>query len=351
MFPGLAGVFLQDLVKKKYPHADKPGATAAYEHDDTISEQIALTWTLLEASTAEAVVIFGDVPRLEFVERYGEFVNGDSVRVGNKDRRIYHTRHPQHTAIDATVSQLKELRRHLEKMFLDRVQTKIDFAYVDKLIEQRTRVAPPKESLSSTPPRPSTSQSKMKELTGIFDRSAFMRALYEDPQGPYKDRVQNAKRAWKNGAHEGHSSKMKEHWADGVYDRVHAGNSEKTIQKWKDGVYGHVHEKIAEKITEHWDKGTYDGVAGKVSQNWVNGTYDGVGSKVSQAWADGKYAGNGAKTSQMWKDGKFDYRKAKTDRRGILKDDGTWACAISGCPKVFPTRASGLQHARNVHNN
>lgn len=93
IFPGLKDQGLHDLIKKKYNILDSNGqrlnGTKPYDWDPSVSDQIALSFQLLEMSEAEWVLLMGLKNRVEFTEMYGKFTDGQSVKVGHKFRKVY----------------------------------------------------------------------------------------------------------------------------------------------------------------------------------------------------------------------------------------------------------------------
>lgn len=303
MFPGLrSDVFLQDLIKKKYKMKDEKtgkrlNGTAPYKHDPTIPEQIAYTWTLLEASKAPLVVLLGSKVRKEFVARYGKFKNGDWIVVGGRYKQVFHIRHPEHTMKYATVAELKELKATLREVDLVGFESEIGFAWLDELIQQRGKQPPLKED----PIKPEVTLAPREEVkklckvvhscvastkrkvyifktdqTGRYEKLACkIEELRKDPNGPYSknSQIMRAIRSDPNGAWKNQAGKMKAHHANPT------GSFQFHGQKIKAALQA----KKASGDREMWDKTVYTKLQQRVTQE-VRWTRSGPAAFNLSAW-------------------------------------------------------------------
>ena len=65
---------------------DRMNGRMPYAWDrDSIAEQIACTWRLLEKSESRFVVLLGSPVRQQFVNEYGDFENGDSKHILSRE--------------------------------------------------------------------------------------------------------------------------------------------------------------------------------------------------------------------------------------------------------------------------
>lgn len=126
--------------------------------------------------------------------------------IGGMLRRVFHIRHPEHTSIYATKSQLKELRSTLQLMLDCGCPTPIDLDWVDKLIEDRAK-SPPKASQApvSTTESPCTTTEDLDdacrgfqeniEATVVNANSLRMKAVRADPNTKFHTQEFRDKRA------------------------------------------------------------------------------------------------------------------------------------------------------------
>lgn len=233
MFPGLEKeVFLQDLIKKKYPVKDRRtglrlNGTAPYRHDPTVPEQIAFTWMVLEASESVNIVLLGSKVKQEFIARYGKFKNGDEILLGGRPRRVFHIRHPEHTMKYASAQDLGELRATLRLMHTLGFSSPIGFDWIDQLIEGRvkkppTQKDPPKSEFKLAEPQTVKRLCKVvarcvqSSSTHLAQKNAqamikYMRENRSDPNGKWKDQAAKMKalHADPEGSFKDHGKKIK----------------------------------------------------------------------------------------------------------------------------------------------
>lgn len=152
LIPGLGSerVFVQDLIKKKYPRYRNGvymRGRGPYAHDqESVARQIAFTWYLLEISSHKFVLLAGGPVRDAFVQQYGEFENGDQKGIGDVRRYIWAMRHTQHTGMFARLAELRDLHRVLSGMLkqmrqvvlsMTELHGLLDFDWLDGRIKQK----------------------------------------------------------------------------------------------------------------------------------------------------------------------------------------------------------------------
>ncbi|KAK3634967.1 hypothetical protein LTR56_014931 [Elasticomyces elasticus] len=151
IFPKLdTQAVIQDLYKRKESIVDGNGirlsGTAPYDHDPEATQRhYAFTWRLQEMLAAKGhlklVLLFGTPVRNSFVEKYGEFTNGDYKTIGGRQVRIFHLYHPEYIGRYAPRAQLRILRQTLLQLQRAAVELDLeldmDFDELDRMILSR----------------------------------------------------------------------------------------------------------------------------------------------------------------------------------------------------------------------
>ena len=87
-------MFLQDLIKRKYNitgfNGERLPGSKPYDHDATVPEQIAVTWTLVEVSECRWLILLGTKNLMEFQQMYGKLEEtGQEFDIGGRPVKVY----------------------------------------------------------------------------------------------------------------------------------------------------------------------------------------------------------------------------------------------------------------------